>query len=293
MRDRLSLLLAVLVAISVAVNIYLVRRGSAGLSAPPPTRDMASTTGICKPAGRSPKADTYRTTSPTVECPERLEQCADDLEVVAEELREFLPMPVHFERSTPNPKAEQRLRPDLDSMFDADKPEIVFECRGEVCKIEMLWEERDDEGDWHRTMQTGALRGKICGQGFHSGTPATDQLARKAVRLNTVYWKMCPPGVPGRPFAKQVWQSFLDSEGKARCIEKFPDDEATLDVRIDVATKDAGSSRIRLHIGGDLAVTDVGRCLSEVLEGQARAVSDQMPANVQPIVSYLHLRLPN
>src|SRR5262249_36455475 len=85
-----------------------------------------------------------------------------------------------FQNGESNPALEKHLEPDLARALktDENKREYTLECRGRICRLELLTSENDR--DWQMALQQD-LRKHIAGVMFAGRTPTTDPVTKEAL----------------------------------------------------------------------------------------------------------------
>lgn len=281
--------LAILLAVSLAVNLYQWRRRP---SAPfPPARDAASArSSVSVPATPPPAATSAPGAGGIVAktCAAQLAALGTKLATVEAELDKSLRPHERFERSGPAPSREPAIREKLTKLF-ADAPTgwtWQVECRGDACKLEVIERERGTNYDWMAKVQSGALAGIVDGMMFRAGTPSQDPVSKEPLFSEEAYLALTDVGsVSGMEILQRILAAFRDDPQRAACAQGAPEGFLSLQLELDPATR-----RVEVAAGGTLALTPVGTCLRGVLD--AAIAREPVPEGVRSAVVYASVELP-
>ncbi len=208
-----------------------------------------------------------------------LAQCQSQLVEARTKLNKFLPPEIQFEQSSESPELTESLEPQILRVFDADQPAHDLECRGQVCRLELAWNQGADRGTWQETIQRSTLRNEVCGLGFNSGRPTTDAITGAPLVNEEVWLTMCDEEtLAGQPVAIAFLQDFIESGDIEACKDKHPE-RGTWSIRVGIQ-----NGTIEISDGGDLAATETGKCLSAAMRGMAEKT--ELPDNTRGAFLY-------
>jgi len=268
---------SVLVA-SIALNVWQWRREPASSTRRETSRDAPPAT----PAGVA--AIVAGT------CTSQLGALASQLAKVNEQLGKdlkYLPPRDAFERSALDPSREGPIRDALAKLF-ADAPKgwsWQVECRGSVCKLDVVGPDGGDPYDWEKKVQQGPLRDEVVGMGFSAGVPSQDPVSKDPLVSYDAFMTLAPAGtVSGNEILQQILARFRADLDKGAC----PSNETgslTVQLRLDPLAR-----QVNVAAGGTLAVTPVGTCMLRDLD--AAIAADPVPDNARSAMVHYNVDLP-
>jgi hypothetical protein len=291
-----TLVVGALLAGSVAANLYQWRtRGSgakaAGAGAAAPAAPSASespqvitrTRTEPKPVARDGKA--LPTMAAT--CPGQLAAVTKELAETQQKLEERLTFAEKFERSSPAPEAEERVRAAVDKVF-ASAPKgygYTAECRGEVCQVDVTAPDKGD-WDWSEALQREAYHAIGAGHAMYGGKPGQDPITKEPIMLHkTLVQLQDTAAADGLAILAAAYQTFSTGEARNRCTAADP----TRGYLVVALHLDSTDRRITYDAGGTLPATALGRCLLAALD--ATLAATPIPERVRGAVLYQTLEI--
>jgi hypothetical protein len=271
-----SLLLA-----SAILNAYLLVRGSDPESIPaaqrqtePPTQPIVPEKVIPRQvsSAASVPSSTSRDSAGAQSCDSRLSEVRAELDRAQRQIDLHLPPNARFDTGSPDPRSADRLRPELQRVFDTDGGTLhwAVECRSQVCRLHVI-AEMGAERDWLAKLQgDDSIRRMSTGMSFQSGAPTNDPITGQALFEEEAYVRLGPEHEDtrsGLDIGRQLVERFRSSDAVRACTNGFQI-AGTLDARIVV--EEAG--RFSYRFGGTLGTTPAGRCIAERLQEMASMV---------------------
>jgi Sigma-70, region 4 len=124
--------------------------------------------------------------------------CRQQLGNCQSSVLEQMPLPLRFEGATENPELERRLDGMLDRVAIASGSELAAECRGEVCRIDIVTTDaiadaRELGGldaPQQLVQRDPGLAARILGASMESGIPSTDAMTGEGVWLESMWLLM-------------------------------------------------------------------------------------------------------
>jgi hypothetical protein len=285
---------------SATLNAYLWVRGSDPESIPavqrqtePPTQSIVPEK-VTAPrqvssAGSVPSS-TSRDSDSAQSCDARLSEVRAELDKAQRQIDLYLPPNVRFDFGSSDPRAADRLRPELQRIFDTDGGTLhwTVECRSQVCKLHLIAAEGAGR-DWSARLQgDDSIRRMSRGMSFQSGAPTNDPITGQALFEEEAYVRLEPEHEDtrsGLDIGRQLVERFRSSDAVRACTNGFQI-SGTLEARIDV--EEAG--RFSYRFGGSLGTTPAGRCIAERLQEMASTVA--LPKLTQGGVVFATFRSP-
>lgn len=270
--------LAILLATSVTLNLVLVitwaLRSPAGAAPPPaaapippppaaPIPDAVAPP--CTPA--APPAAPPARTAPVPDagaqaCRERVAQLERDLARLAHRLGGQRD---RFDRGSPDPASEDRIRPHLSRILGEAKRIVSWQlsCRDRTCRIVVRtpWERRPEDTEWMRPLQIDAeLRAWTSRMGFGGGGPDHDPATRDGVWEHEVLFDVRPEREQEDPLRATIRKLVADLERPELldlCTRGYAE-RGTFGARFTL-----GHDGLTFRFGGSLAPTPAGACLAD------------------------------
>jgi len=211
--------------------------------------------------------------------------CAEELARARAELQKYLPPNEQFARGAADPDAERRIAVDLGRVLK--DVTHTLECRGRVCKVEIV-EHRDARGDWMGAMQSDDVLRKLS-RGFMFGAtvPTKDPVSGEALVHSEAYITVADPAETNSlDFIGAAVKSFKAGGDVAACARRFPSAHGDLEVAVWLVEEQG----FRVDSGGTLAMTDPGNCIESALEGALARV--RLPERYQTAVVHTAFKLP-
>jgi hypothetical protein len=268
---------------SATLNAYLLARDSGPRSIPAAQQQPESPTGSIVPekviaARRVSSADsvpssTSRDCASAQSCDARLSEVRAELDRAQRQIDLYLPAHVRFDTGSPDPRAADRLRPELQRIFDTDGGTLdwTVECRSQVCRLHLI-AASGAERDWMAKLQgDDSIRRMSTGMSFQSGAPTNDPITGQALSEEEAYLRLGPEQEDtrsGLDIARQLVERFRSSDAVRACTNGFQI-SGTLEARI--VLEEAG--RFSYRFGGTLGTTPAGRCIAERLQEMASTVA--------------------
>jgi hypothetical protein len=284
---------------STALNAYLLVRGSDPESIPTvhqqtePNRSIVPEK-VVAPRQVSSVASVPNSTSwdsaSAESCDARVSEVRAELDTAQRQIDLYLPPNVRFDTGRPDLRAADRLRPQLQRIFDTDGGTLhwTVECRSQVCKLHLI-AAAGAERDWSAKLQADdSIRRMSKGMSFQSGAPTNDPITGQALFEEEAYVRLGPEQEDtrsGLDIGRQLVERFRSSDAVRACTNGFQI-SGTLEVRIEV--EEAG--RFSYRFGGTLGTTPAGRCIAERLQEMASTVA--LPKLVQGGVVFATFRSP-
>ena len=260
---------------------------AAAPAAPRPAGEVHPT----RPAGvaPSPAAGTVAADL-SASCPTQLAAMTDRLAAAERKLEDRLNLDEKFERGGAGATdQEDALRAGLDKLF-AEAPDGYshqVECRGSVCKIEVVQPERGPEFEWNMRIQQELLHDVTEGYMMTSGTPSHDLVSKDALMSRLIYAEMNDADtVNGLDTLEAVLAALAASGAAASCAASDPT-EGFLSLRLDL---DPTDRVVTYAAGGTVASAAVGRCLLAALEDAIAATP--VPPNARSAALYHTIETP-
>jgi hypothetical protein len=275
-------LLAALVA-SVGLNAYLALARDGGSSA----REVSVEAGFSRteaaPAASDVPTVRARAETDPAQCPTALADCRADLSSL-DECTSSLPLHKRFPIGQRNADGEARIAAVLPKVFADPAPATDLECRDDVCRVDIVWTEGQDQEEYIQRFQDPELWGDLVGgRSFHSGRPGVDPISGEAVFSESIYLELRTAGtVNGMKILEELVGAFMASDARAVCAARHGD-RGRLELRIDIG--EDGDGGITIAAGGDLAGKPGGKCLVDRLE--AMAAETPVPARVSGAVRFV------
>jgi hypothetical protein len=251
-----------------------------------PEKVIASKQVFSAPSGPSA---TSRDSASAQSCDSRLSEVRAELERARRLIDLYLPPKARFDTGSPDLRAEDRLRPELQRIFDADGgTHWTVECRSLVCRLHLI-SAMGGERDWSAKLQADdSIRRMGTSSSFQAGAPTSDPITGEALFEDEAYVRLGPEHEDmrsGLEIGRQLVERFRSSDALRACTNGFQI-TGTLDARIVV--EEAG--RFSYRFGGTLGTTPAGRCIAERLQEMASAVA--LPEVTQGGVVFATFRSP-
>jgi hypothetical protein len=213
--------------------------------------------------------------------------CPEELARTRAELEKHLTAPEKFERGAPNPDGERRIAAELDRVLKDKTASHALECRGQVCKLDVL-EHRDHRGDWMDPLQSDdQLLRLASGRSFGNTKPVKDPVSGEPMIHSEAYLQLVDPDeVSGLDLLRSAYKAFRAGGDVAACGRRFPSVTGDLDLAVTVEN----GPGFTVETGGTLAMTDAGNCLESALRAALARVA--LPEHVSPGVLHAQLKLP-
>ncbi len=267
--------LFVLLLASAALNTYLLVRGSAQRQTDPPTQSIVSERVIPRQAfsAASLPSSTSPDSASAQSCDSRLGEVRAELERAQRQIDLYLPPNARFDTGSPDPRAADRLRPELQRIFDTDGGTLhwTVECRSQVCRLHLI-AAMGAERDWSAKLQRDdSIRRMSTGMSFQSGAPTNDPITGEALFEEEAYVRLGPEyedARSGLDIGRELVERFRSSDAIRACTNGFQI-AGTLDARIIVEE----GGRFSYRFGGTLGTTPAGRCIAERLQEMASTVA--------------------
>jgi hypothetical protein len=292
--------LFVLLLASATLNAYLLARGPDPESirlgqqqTEPPNQSIVPEKVIAPKQVSSAAAvpsSTSRDSASAQSCDARLSDVRAELDKAQRQIDLYVPPNVRFDTGRPDPRAADRLRPQLQRIFETDGGTLhwTVECRSQVCKLHLI-SAAGAERDWSAKLQADdSIRRMRKGMSFHAGAPTNDPLTGEALFEEEAYVSLGPEQEDtrsGLDIGRQLVERFRSSDAVRACTNGFRI-SGTLEARIDV--EEAG--RFSYRFGGTLGATPAGRCIAERLQEMASTVA--LPQLAQGGVVFATFRSP-
>jgi hypothetical protein len=223
-------------------------------------------------------------------CPTQLAAMTDRLAVVERKLEDRLHLDEKFERGgTGASEYEDQLRAGVDKVFRDAPPGYTheIECRGTICRLEVIAPESGPAFDWNMRVQEEVLHGVAQGYMVTSGTPSHDLVSKDALMAHLIYAEMNRDGtVNGGAVLDAVIAALEASGAPASCAASDPTD-GFLSLRLDLHADDHA---ITYAAGGTVASSPVGRCLLTALDRAIAATP--VPPNARSSTLYHTIEAP-
>lgn len=235
-------------------------------------------------------SSTSRDSAGAQSCDSRLSVVRGELENAQRQIDSYLPPNARFDTGSPDPRAADRLRPELQRIFDTDGGTLhwTVECRSQICKLHLI-SAMGAGRDWSAKLQADdSIRRMSTGMSFQSGAPTNDTITGQALFEEEAYVRLGPEHEDtrsGLDIGRQLVDQFRSSDAVRACTNGFQI-AGTLDARIVV--EEAG--RFSYRFGGTLGATPAGRCIAERLQEMASTVT--LPELSQAGVVFATFRSP-
>lgn len=296
-RRRLEIALAAALVVSVCVNVWAFTRepdqGVSPTASSPakPAAQPTSTPSVGSPVPRKPVAASP--TAATAPCSAAVDACREVRSRYRAMEREHA-TPDSFDTLPPNPTLEKNVRPALERLFSGSAADHDLECRGPLCRLEVVMGAEyeaagEDPNDLTLPLQgTGALDGYICGFGSGGGRPTTDPVAREGVTARTLFLRACEEP----PLQSAAWLQRLQAEAKRagivrQCQARFPND-AAMWVSLQLGAPDS-EERLQLNGLGNQS-QELVACMLEGLRAIAARVD--LPEPSAPATAWMRIYPP-
>lgn len=292
---RPVILLSCALAASVAGNVLLVAtRGVDEAPAAPPS-PSPSPPSVAAPRPAPPSAP-VRSRAPVASatlpaaCPDQLAAVEARLADAEREVEARLRLDERFDRSAPSAAADARVRPLIERAL-ADAPDSVawdLECRGEVCRLEVVQPDGQRDWDWSTRLQEVPGRHDLfVSSMFSGGAPTQDPVSKAPLFTSTAHFQLRGEGmVSGLEVLGALLAAYHASPEVAACKTQHPAPGwLSLRLRLDPA-----EPHITIDAGGSLAVEPGGACLLAALE--ARAAATSIPPGAMGATQYETVRVP-
>ncbi len=266
---------SVLLALSLAANVWLAlgsKRGRTDIVSPAAAAGSGATDGSNSEGTAPPKEAAPSTT------PGTCSRYQAEVARLQTEVDKYLPWEQRFERGSPSEVTHKKVAPELKRIIEPTGASFNVECRGEICKIDIV---RKKGQDFTEALQHDQkLRGMVLGYQFTAPEPTSDPVSGEALWRESVTVKMpAPSDQPqppnGMPLLEGVIDRFEKSGSVKRCASDSPNDKGDLDLRLDVEP----SGRIGVLAGGELHLKQSGRCFLAALDQIVRDTP------TQPVIS--------
>lgn len=284
--NRVTAALAAALIASAGLNVYLGW-----------IRDSGSAASVLEPA---PSAPPPAITPPSDRvaigslagdkgCEVTLASCLETRASLEGELDKTLPPMRRFELSEGRPGD-----PALEGRFGRELSRVLadvdhsLECRGDVCRIEIVTGENDEPTWMEKVQHDREIRALASRMTFVAPRPTTDPVSGKGLLAHQFFVGLKErDAVSGMEILEGLIAELERSGAIERCAREHPDDAGTLTYRLRI---DGDRTRIGIDLGGDLYATAAGRCIGEA---QAQiAAAETLPDNVSRAMKYHHIRLP-
>jgi hypothetical protein len=222
-------------------------------------------------------------------CPTQLAAMSDRLAAAERKLEARLDFIEKYDRGGAAAlEHEAKLREEAAKFF-AEAPDGYshdIDCRGGICRIEVIEPERG-EFDWNMRFQQEVLHDLTEGYMLTGGTPSHDLVSKDALMSKLIYAEMNGDGtVAGGAILDAVIAHLAASGAIATCAAEDPT-EGFLSLRLDL---DPGDRAITYAAGGTVASAPVGRCLLAALDRAITATA--VPANARSAALYHTIETP-
>ncbi len=265
---------SVLLALSLAANVWLVlgsKRGRIDAVSPAAAADSGSADG-----SKSDGTAQHKEAVPAA--PGTCSKYQAEVARLQTEVDKYLPWEQRFERGSPSEVTQKKVAPELKRIIEPTGASFNVECRGEICKIDIV---RKKGQDFTEALQHDQkLRGIVLGYQFTAPEPTSDPVSGEALWRESVTVKMPSPSDQPQPpngmlLLEGVIDRFEKSGAVKRCASDSPNDNGDLDLRLDVEP----SGRIGVLAGGELHLKQSGRCFLAALDQIVRDTT------TQPVIS--------
>ncbi|MCB9559400.1 MAG: hypothetical protein H6708_03205 [Kofleriaceae bacterium] len=296
--SRVSLALAILLASSVAANVYLLvrtpRRGtpptspSTAVTGRPAAAAPASPTAAAAPATARARPPIAASTDPAT-CPQQLAALSDRLGEVEAKLADRLSNEERFDLASSSPDAEARVADYFAAAFRDAPASVTYdvECHGTVCRLEVVQPERGVDFDWHERLRGEGGLALFRGTSMHSPEPGQDPVSKEPLLTFRSYYRLAgEQDVSGIAVLQDLYGRFLAADATAACKAAHPQ-PGYLSLRLQL---DPAGPDINVLVGGTLATAPGGQCLRAALDAAIDATT--IPAHAMGAVLYQTLELP-
>ena len=276
---RIDVVSGVLLVASVITNIVLCRTSDV----PHPVNDSRPENASAQPHARS-----HTWPSATPECESQLTAIENELRVIEGEIEARLTLDDKFDRGTPSPSNERRIREVFAKVFgdECSDDTCVVHCRGAICKIEIDNTAPGTPRDFVQRFGEGSSG--MFGTKRHSTRNERDAISGKRVQLSEITVELAgEPEVTGRQLLVDVSSAFLGSPEVASCKRRHPErGHVIYHLGVDIAR-----ARIVVREAGNLATKPIAKCLRTVLD--SLVANRPVPPNAITIPNfYFHVAVP-
>lgn len=277
---------------SLAANLYLARRAPSPAAAPAPSAPSAAPRAevpICREATPPRPA---AAPDPTAPCEAQLATAVTALAQAEEELERIRsPRDLFERRTTQDPETEARVAAVLTGVF-ADAPDGVvhdLECRGDVCRLEIVQPAGLHWSQWSEALQSGPSRTQFARMMFTSGAPRQDPISGEALQVEQVHVRVADQrDATSRRLLETLVRTYNDSAEVAACKRDHPT-PGWLALRLELAP---AARTFQYQAGGDLPSRPGGRCLIAELERRIAELAPQVTPDLPGGVFHLRLEVP-
>ncbi len=274
---------------SLAANVYLARRRAHPAAPTGPVAPRAEVP-ICREATPPRPAAGL---DPTAPCEARLATTATALAQAEEELDRIRSPRDRFERrTTADPAVEARLAPTFAALF-ADAPDGVdhdLECRGDVCRLEVVQPAKLGWRMWQENLQLGPSRTSFGEMMFGGGGgPRQDPVTGEPLEVTQVHLRVADErDATSRRLLDTLVRTYYESAEVAACKRDHPT-PGWLSLRIELAP---AARTFQYQAGGDLPSQAGGRCLIAELERRIAELAPHITPDLPGGVFHMRLDVP-
>jgi hypothetical protein len=195
------------------------------------------------------------------------------------------PLDEQFARAGRDRAAEAEVAPLFDELLGADTQRLqhTLECRGRICRLEVLTRDgdADDESWMHRLQTDDRFRRRFNAMSFTTGAPKTDPVTRQMLWNHTALMQFVESGRGfGMDWLQHLVKQF-EAERLSDCQRRFPGPGI---VSVRIAIDDERGLTIARMPGGAASPGAIDACVIDELH--KLAVTNPAPKRVSAAVMF-------